>query len=264
MSTTIASPSAAIFEVTQTLRSELLTHSVYERIQTVQDLRVFMEQHVFAVCDFMWLLKRLQRELCGTHHPWTPPVDASLSRFINEIVLGEECDENVRGAHASHFELYLDAMQDVGASTTAIETFVESLREGRCVSDAFAEIDVPQSVREFVAFNDELATNGAAAEVAAAFCFGREDIIPDMFERLLTGFDNAGLNFPQLRHYIERHIELDGDEHGPLAHAMVDRLCGDCEGDHAAAALAAKKSIRARIQLWDGVVAALESKAEFA
>ena len=261
MSTTIASSAAAIFEETQDLRSELLSHSIYERIQTVEDLRVFMEQHVFAVCDFMWLLKRLQRELCGTDHPWTPPADANLSRFINEIVIGEESDENGTGGHASHFELYLDAMRDVGASTTAIETFIQLLRDGRCVSDALVEVGIPDSVREFVAFNDQLATNGTAGEVAAAFCFGREDIIPDMFERLLSGFDSAGLNFPRLRHYIERHIELDGDEHGPLAHAMVDRLCGG-SGDNHAAALAAQKSIRSRIQLWDGVVDAVHENAE--
>lgn len=259
------SPSQTILEETQPLRSQLLAHTIYDRIESINDLKVFMEHHVFAVCDFMWLLKRLQRELCGSDHPWTPPADGKLSRFINEIVLGEECDEDGEGGYASHFELYLKAMRDVGADTSSIEGFIDLLRRSNSVEAALKQIDAPESVRAFVLFNHELATSGTAGEVASAFCFGREDIIPDMFQRLLDGFDESGLNFPGLRHYIERHIELDGDEHRPIALAMVDRLCSDADGttigsSAAAANEAANESIKARIRLWDGILQELNNR----
>jgi hypothetical protein len=253
MSSAITSPSQFLLDETADLRQELLHHPVYQRICDQKSLRCFMQHHVFAVLDFMWLLKRLQRELTCCNHPWLPPASPELARFVNEIVLGEESDENGHGGYGSHFELYLDAMSDVGADQSQIDSFQSALRGGMSVSAALAAVDIPDSVRQFVTFTDSVSRYGTSAEVACVFCLGREDVIPDMFQRLLHGFDLAGLEAPRLRYYIQRHIELDGDQHGPLTRRMVDQLCSS--GPLMEAALkTSREAIQRRIQLWDGVV----------
>ena len=92
------------------LRDQLFNHEVYRSIKTPDDLRTFMEHHVFAVWDFMSLLKALQRHLTGVTIPWLPQGDRNARRLINEIVLDEESDEDGEGGYISHFELYRAAM----------------------------------------------------------------------------------------------------------------------------------------------------------
>jgi hypothetical protein len=256
MSSAVLSPSQFLLNETADLRQALLHHPVYQKICDQKSLQLFMQHHVFAVLDFMWLLKRLQRELTCCNHPWLPPASPDLARFVNEIVLGEESDEDDNAGYGSHFELYLDAMSNIGAAQTQIESFVSALRSGMSVPAALAEVDIPDSVRQFVIFTDDVSRNGTSAEVACVFCLGREDVIPDMFQRLLQGFDAAGLEAPRLRYYIRRHIELDADQHGPLTRRMVDQLCSSASLREVAVKTS-REAIQRRIQLWNGVVESL-------
>lgn len=243
-----------LFDELADLRQQLIQHPIYESINTLPRVRAFMEQHVYAVWDFMSLLKRLQQILTCTATPWLPPADPVMARFINEIVLAEESDEDGQGSYASHFELYLQAMRECAAQTHSIERFVTRLRAGASPFKAMQLSGVCTDTAEFVQSNIALAAHGAPHEVAAVFCLGREDIIPEMFQNLLPQLRGQGHTVDRLMYYIERHIHLDADEHGPLSKRLLEHLCGEDEIRWVEATIAAKQALQGRIRLWDGTL----------
>jgi hypothetical protein len=158
-----------------TLRAQLLEHPVYAEVASVSDLRRFMEDHVFAVWDFMSLLKRLQQDLTCTKVPWFPVDNPRAARLINDIVIGEETDVDPDGSYVSHLDLYLRAMADVGASTRQFDTFRSLARVGTSVEAAMVRSGVSPHVQAFVAHTMRLAQSGSTEEVLAAFFYARED-----------------------------------------------------------------------------------------
>lgn len=238
---------------TRDLGARMAEHPVFSRVSDLEALRIFMQTHVFAVWDFMSLVKRLQRDLTGMSLPWMPPAEPKLARLINEIVLSEESDELPGGGFASHFEMYLEAMREVGADTHPIQSFLEAIGGDGSIEDALRE--QPKHVRGFVRHTLSVAVTGTTEEVAAAFFLGREDIIPGMFTRLME--QGVVGDAPMFRFYLKRHIELDGDEHGPAARACLERLTQTREARLRADA-AGSAALRQRGLLWDGVVAQLE------
>jgi hypothetical protein len=109
-------------------------------------------------------------------------------------------------------------------------------------------------VADFVKETLRCAIQGSLVEVASFFFFGREDIIPKMFERLLKSLGKAKVEVPHFAYYLERHIELDGDSHGPLAREMLMALARQSESNWKEAASAAERAISSRIKFWDCVV----------
>jgi hypothetical protein len=162
----------------------------------------------------------------------------------------------------SHLALYLGAMRDIGASTRQFEKFRSLVLVGVPVEAALARIGAPQYVQAFVAHTMALANSGSTEEVSAAFFYGREDIIPEMFRRLLDTLYGAKHNNDRLRHfiyYIDRHIELDGDSHGPMGRELIEGLVGKSPQAHERALRAACRSIQARIGLWNGTLSKLRN-----
>ncbi|MCD5997273.1 DUF3050 domain-containing protein [Pseudomonas sp. CDFA 602] len=230
---------------------ELSRHLIFSEINSLDVLRRFMETHVFAVWDFMSLTKRLQQELTCTQLPWLPPKDAAAARLINEIVLGEESDDKPGHGHYSHFELYLEAMREVGASTLQIERFIELQNQGTHYVTALQRVNAGQAATAFVTHTLTTALHAPAHSVAAAFLHGRESVIPLMFQSILDDWGITVDQAPTFRYYLERHIEVDSQDHGPAAENLLARLvAGDAqrESEVYQAAIAAVES---RIQLWD-------------
>jgi hypothetical protein len=242
------------------LREELLSHPIYNQIDSVERLRQFMQMHVFAVWDFMSLVKRLQNEVTCRSLPWLPPTRAHVARFANEVVLGEESDLGPDGKPASHFELYLDAMDEIGADTAIVKSFIRKVSRGERWEAAFTGLKVPAGVYEFVNETMRCAISGSTVEVASYFLFGREDVIPEMFKRLLSLWGNGGAEVPSFAYYLERHIELDGESHGPWAQEMLIALAGENEPRWREATCAAERAITNRIQLWDSVLFHLKNR----
>lgn len=239
-------------------RQALLAHAVYRQLRTPADLRVFMEHHVFAVWDFMSLLKALQRDLTCLDTPWRPVGNARVRRLVNEIVLGEESDLTPDGGVVSHFELYLQSMEEAGADTGPIRRFLALLGEGRTVAQALQAVPLPEGVRSFVGHTFQVIDQGRPHEVAAAFTYGREDLIPDLFGAIVARLQQEFPGrFDTFRYYLDRHIELDGDEHGDLGREMVTLLCAGDPAREREAAAAAQAALEARLRLWDGIAEGL-------
>jgi len=240
------------------LRLQLAQHPLYLKIQTPGDLCIFLEHHVFAVWDFMSLLKSLQARLTSVGIPWTPSRWPDSRRFINEIVLGEESDL-FEGRAVSHFELYREAMDEAGADTCAIDELMRLLASGSAFSPE--RMAAPKAARAFVSDTFACIESGKLHAIAAAFTYGREDLIPDIFRGLVRDFDTQFHGrYRRLLWYLERHIEVDGEDHGPLARRMVADLCGDDAERWQEAITAAESALASRLRLWDGIVAALGTR----
>lgn len=235
----------------QNLQQALLSHPVYGLITDPRSLQLFMEAHSFAVWDFMSLLKELQRRLTSVTVPWVPPSNPLAARLINEIVLGEESDEIAPGMYVSHFELYLSAMEEVDADTRPIRALSRAVAHGLPLEKALAPLPIEDATRAFVLQTMEM-TKGQDHEVAAAFLLGREELIPDLFRQILEpASDEARLECNWFRLYLERHIEVDEGNHGPMARRLLVSLCGEDEQKWADVERVARGALETRMLLWN-------------
>ena len=242
-------------------RQRLVDHPLYERLHSFGDAGVFMRYHVFAVWDFFSLLKRLQREVTCVDVPWQPRRMSDHARFILEIVLSEESDEAIGTGYISHFEIYLDAMAEVGADRTAIDAYLMNLEAGQDPIHALADESISKFVADFVESTLQVAIAGRPHEVAASFCHGRENLLPDVFAGVRRSLGSELDRAPTFKHYLDRHITLDHEEHGPLALMLLDELCGGDPQKIAEADRAGVEAIQARGRLWDGILAVLDGEA---
>ncbi|MFZ4101330.1 MAG: DUF3050 domain-containing protein [Sphingobacterium thalpophilum] len=250
-----------IKNATESLRQEIVNHKVYSMIEDIDDLKIFMQYHIYAVWDFMSLLKALQNNLTCTTIPWFPKGSADTRNLINEIVVGEESDVDSLGIRKSHFELYLDAMHQCHADTSKIDRFIQELKQSGDFNAAYEVSDAPEEARDFVDFTFQIIGSEKPYLQAAIFTFGREDLIPGMFVSLVNDIHT---NFPDsisiFKYYLERHIEVDGDHHSHLALEMTSNLCGSNEQLWEEAEKASIESLQKRIHLWNGVYKQLQDK----
>ena len=249
-----------VIENIASTQEKLVNHKIYNRIESIDDLKLFMENHIYAVWDFMSLLKGLQINLTCTNNPWTPVDNTEAARFINEIVLEEETDEIKGGIAISHFELYLESMKEIGADTSQINNFISDIRESSDYRETINDFNIHTDIKSFLNFTFDIIESGEAHKIASAFTFGRENVIPDMFIGLVKGLNEKNSDIAnKFVYYLERHIELDGDDHGPIALKMIENLCADDEKKWDEVTKIAKESIQMRIKLWDHICNQIKS-----
>ena len=239
----------------QSHKDLLLHHSLYEKVKTIDDLHLFLENHIYAVWDFMSLLKALQQKLTCTTTPWFASSNPETRYLINEIVLAEESDLSFNGKRLSHFEMYIEAMQSCGANTREVQAFLQKVVENKNIFITIKQSNLHSNIKSFLDFTFKIIEEGKTHKIAAAFTFGREDLIPNMFTAILKNFQK---NFPEtnlseLIYYFERHIELDTDEHGPMAMQMITELCKEDQIKWAEVEEIAIQSLEKRVGLWDAI-----------
>lgn len=241
-------------------RKALDDHPIYAAVNSVEDLRRFMEHHVYSVWDFMSLVKYVQGVVAPAGSPWLPNGDAVVRRFINELVLEEECDEGMPGdadaPFISHFELYCGAMREVGARTELVQAFVARLQY-EDIDTVLAQAPIPAPARRFMRTTFDFIASDKPHVAAAALALGREHIIPDMFRALLARTGVTERQAPMFHHYLRRHIHLDEGFHAPLSLRLLNTLCGDDATKTAEALDAARRAVAARIAFWDEVLTAM-------
>ena len=257
----VTEPYTQLTEKLAPLRYSLLQHPAYKLFTDVVAIRTLMESHIFAVWDFMSLIKTLQVRLTCLDVPWLPPQDIVSARMVNEIVLAEESDEVASEFYISHFDLYLAAMEEIGANTNPIRTFIDSLRQGYPVEQTLAPLCIPESTKNFVLFTLKTTTK-STHEVAAAFLLGREDIIPAMFRQIIASLDSHDFTCNSLRLYLDRHNFLDEDQHIPMGQKLLKNLCGRDLMKWEQALNSARDALQARYFLWDGVAQLVQTRRE--
>ena len=250
-----------VIDEIQPLREKLKKHELYESLKSIEDIKVFMESHVYAVWDFMSLLKALQNLLTCTKIPWTPNLDSKSARLINQIIVDEESDLNYNGEPKSHFEMYLEAMEEIQANTLLINHFISGIKEQDATVNFINNYNIDSSIQSFLNFSFQTIEGRKSHEIAAAFTFGREEIIPDMFIAIIEQTEKSKkVSLDKINYYLQRHIDLDGGEHGPLAHEMIVGLCQEDYLKWQEVINISKKSLEERIKLWDYINKSIKFK----
>lgn len=239
------------------LRDRLITHPLYETLANLDHLRLFMENHVFAVWDFMSIVKSLQRDLTCISVPWRPVEDVQSARLINEIVLQEESDDLPDGSFGSHFQLYLEAMEEAGADTEKIRRFIRALSEGESVRSSLDMAETPLPAKGFVETTFGLLSGTPLHIRAAALFYGREDLIPNMFEAMVREMHESGEPCGKFVYYLNRHIQLDGEEHSHFAEDLLMRACAGDPYRREESRQTAIRVLRARLTFWDGILSSV-------
>lgn len=245
-------------EVITSFRNQLEQHPIYQAVATIDDLRCFMQHHVYSVWDFMSLIKSLQAIVAPAQAPWIPQGDGSIRRFINELVLEEESDQTHReGEYSSHFELYHQAMQEIGADTTQSSAFLDRLRQDG-IDAALNSPFIPLPAKHFSSTTFSFIQSQKPHQVAAALALGREHIIPAMFRAILKQIGVSAQQAPIFHFYLKRHIHLDEDFHAPLSLRLLNALCDNDHNKISEAIAAAELAVQARIKFWDEVLEVIE------
>ena len=221
-----------------------------QSINCLEDLKIFMSNHVYAVWDFMCLVKQLQQHLAPSGSPWIPAYSASSRRWINEIVLGEESDIAIDGGNASHFESYIIAMKEIGIDTNWIQTWPDHVRQVGWEA-AIQNPQVPEPAKFFMTTTKKFVDSNKPWIICAALALGREDLLPEQFQSVLNQLEAARIPSRTFSWYLARHVEIDGTEHGPAARKLLEELCENDLIKQQEATQAAIDAIQAREQYWN-------------
>lgn len=208
----------------QPLIDQIIHHPLFPAITTLEMLARFSEYHVYAVWDFIVLLKSLQDKLAPIQPLWLPPSNYLGCHLVNSMVTEEESDALPDGRYLSHFDLYIEAMQQSGADISAVLQFLADIRKYLPFEQILKQDYIPAAAKQFI--HDTFSLLHKPVHItAASFAYAREAITSGMFTPILQQLQHT----PQacrFAEYFQRHIDLDGGKHSDQAKLLVGSLCG--------------------------------------
>ncbi len=234
------------------IKHKISAHPLFASKLEPKHICKFMESHIFAVWGFMSILKSLQKIITPDNLPWMPNKNTKngLVNFVNEIILCEESDYIEGIGFISHFEIYLLAMKNMGAKTDQLDKLIARITDNGYNENYLDDINASVEVKSFLKHDLEVSINGTLPEIIGAFTLGREKVIPNMFSYILPAIKETSTS-KYLITYLERHIDIDGDRHGPLSMKLLNTSCDKKQLSLAYAT--AIKSLELRLLVWDKV-----------
>ena len=248
-------------EISQ-LQHEIRHHKLYNILQTTEDVKLFMEHHVYTTWDFMSLLKTLQLQFTTFKLPWVPNKTPEIFKFINEIVAAEESDINELGQTKSHFEMYLDGMEQIGANTTLITTYTELIENNIPVSKAAKLVYIPDFIKDFITFTFDIIETGKPHLMASVFIFGREDISSEKVLKVISDIETEENSCTKLTFLLNRYLFLKQDNHRAVSYKMLSELCGTDMVKWEEVLTVAKEALEHRTILWDNIYNIIKTEKE--
>ena len=239
------------------LKELLVSHQLFANKLSIEQVRVFMESHIFSVWGFMSLVKSLQIRITSNHIPWLPNKNTKngLTNFINEIILCEESDYIDGIGYTSHFEIYLLAMENIKANSEVIRKLIDKLKKEKYNKEFIDKLSIHNEVKDFIKFDLEISQSMNLPKIVGSFTLGREKVIPNMFSYIVPCIKEDA-STRHLLTYLKRHICVDGDRHGPLSLKLLDVICED-EKDYFFAYSSGIKSLELRLKVWDKIASEL-------
>ncbi len=235
----------------------LENHKLYERVADEASLRLFIEHHVICVWSYNFLLRDIHQELVTMIHPLNSQSQKEAIRLVSEMILEEEVEEQNDGTLVSHLEIYLEAMQDLGANISPIVSFFDLQDSGQTWQTALKHAHFPTAVSRYARKMSRIA-EGPLHERAAALFYEGEPFIPDAFLMRLGLLGNA-VKIGRLLDYFERHIEGLKRPGFSASGRLVEILCGDDEQMALEAEKAAEEAMKNRVDLWNQISDKLET-----
>ncbi len=241
------------------IKKNIINHPLFHMRFNNEQLSHFMSIHVYAVWSFMSIVKSLQKNLTPQSIPWTPnhSTQNGMARFINEIIYTEESDEISKNTYLSHFEIYILAMRIIGVNTKPILSIVSHFKKNNYSRKYINSLNIPICAKHFINHDISIAKSRSLPKIVGVFCFGKETIIPFMFKQIIKAIPKRGNSV--LISYFDRHIEIDGERHGPLAKKIFSEVCKK-KSASTLAYLTAIEALKLRESMWDDIYTNLENK----
>ncbi len=229
----------------------LESHKLYDRIFDDYSLRLFVEYHVVCVWAYNYLLRDIYQELVSMIQPLNSQSQKEAIRLISETILEEEVEEQNDGSLLSHLEIYLEAMQALGADVGPILSFFDMQESGSTWEEALEEARFPPAVARYAQGLGRMFARPLHERAAVLFYEG-EPFIPDTFLNRL-GQLGAKHSVNRLLDYFERHIEGLKRPGFSASGRLVEIFCGDNPQLNDEAEKAAEEVMRLRVDLWNNL-----------